>query len=223
MEKIRRISLAGIIVFVLATFILFVGLKDYQQQGININAKYDIQQNLANLSLSLEMTSISIKKVQFKLENEPTKKEIIQREIDSKLREMQIEKLSIIDKITKQRKEELDSRIFNLLSYVSLAITIFIFGVSLFWRKKDVIHMGKQQEAILTKLNKQNQIIEEVKESLHFHHKTLDKENHLLKEAFNKQIEYSEILTGKIDIFLKLNEETNKQVAVVKEDDNCSS
>jgi hypothetical protein len=222
MKKLRKISFSGIIVYGLTILILFIGFKDYQQQKLSINAKYDFQLNLANMSLTTEMASVNIDNLQLNLENDPTKKEIIKKEIQSKLQEIQIEKMSITEKINKQKEEELDARIFNLLSYVSLAITFFIFGVSLFWRKKDVINMEEQQDVILYNLNKQNHDIEQIKETLYMQNVALSNENQLLRDAYDKQIENSHNIVEKLNVYIKLIEETKKHIASAKEDDNCA-
>lgn len=217
MKKLSKYSLSSILVYVLAIFIAFFGVKDYQQQRLRINADYDFQLNVANMSMATEMTLIQIEQTQLKLENDPTKKSVIQKELASKIQAVNIEKMTITEKVNKQREEELDGRIFDLLTYFSLSITFFMFGITLSWRKKDALNMEEQQKVILYNLNKKNHDIEQMNENLHAQNAVFSNENQHLKDAYNQQIKFSNILVKKLDEHIKIIEETNKQLATTRQ------
>ncbi|MCP1495290.1 preprotein translocase subunit SecF [Peribacillus frigoritolerans] len=219
MKKQRKISFWGIIVFGLAIFILYLGIKDYQQQELEINAKYNFQLSLANMSISAESALVAIEQSQFKLEQDPTKKAAIAQEIRARLNTLQLEKKTTKEKLEQQIEEELDGRLFDLLTYFSLSATFLIFGFSLFWRKKDIINMEVQYKSILSNLDKKNHDIEQIKEKLHAQKIALNKENKHLTATYNKQNELSHLLVKKLDEHIKIIEESKKQVATTQEDD----
>ncbi|WP_408011130.1 hypothetical protein ACJROX_12815 [Pseudalkalibacillus sp. A8] len=192
MNFMKKISISGIIVCGLSIVVLFFGLYDYQQQELKINNEYEMKLSLVNMSLQSEKLLIRVEQLRSSLKNEPTEKEIIKREIDTRLRGLNLKKISNIQKIKQQRKEELDGRIFNFLTYVSLAITIFIFGISLFWRKNDFIETRVQQKDIINKIIQNNSELEQIKEKLQAH-----------EQLHKKHMKYSQIFGEKIDLYLK--------------------
>lgn len=217
MKKLRGVSLSGIVVLILAIFISLIGVKDYQQQKLRINDEYKFKLHLAEISLRSEMLSIQLNQTRLVLENDPQNKKIIARDITSKKKELKVEKFSSQEKLKQQRKEELNGRIFNLLTYISLAITFFIFGISLFWRKKDAINTEEQQKLILTYLSEKSHDLEQIKESLQAQNVILNKGNPQLDNAYKTPIHNSQSLIKEVSFTYKTFKEIEKQIAAARE------
>ncbi|MCM3541323.1 hypothetical protein [Priestia endophytica] len=69
-------------------------------------------------------------------------------------------------KLEQQKKEELDNRIFDLITYISLSLSILVFGISLFWRKRDMNDSRDFQDSILNQIVDQTANMEQQKQLL---------------------------------------------------------
>ncbi|MGG3643194.1 hypothetical protein ABES38_17700 [Bacillus gobiensis] len=221
MKKLRRISIFGIVMFILGIFISYLGVKEYQQQGLRINSSYALQHTLASASIKIQTADIQSLMANLKLENyaNPTKNdEIKKNELKLRIQEMLIDKQSIEEELKIQKEQELHGRIYDLLTYLSLGITFFIFGLSLFWRKKDVMNAEEQHHTILSKYNQHSNQLRQIKEYLQAQ---TDERQHL-NVVYNKQIQNNQILIDKLDTFLKEVNENKKQIAASKEEFNST-
>ncbi|WP_369361908.1 hypothetical protein [Priestia megaterium] len=158
----KNISISGILVIILAVLIGVFGYKDYEAKETAINLKYNYLLTTASIAAVNNQTGLTIDQLQIMLENDPEKRKIAIKEATLKKSEAIQEIKNQTKLLEEQRAEELDNRFFDLMAYVSFAISILVFGISLFWRKKDVNNSKLFEEAVLEAIAKQNLNIEKL-------------------------------------------------------------
>lgn len=158
----KNISISGILVIILAVLIGVFGYKDYEAKETAINVKYDYLLSIASITAVNNKMGIAIDELQATLESDPEKKKVAIQEATLKRSETIQEIKNQTDMLEEQRAEELDSRFFDLMAYISFAISILVFGISLFWRKKDTNNSKVFEEAVLEAISKQNLDIEKL-------------------------------------------------------------
>jgi len=159
----KNISISGILVIILAVLIGVFGYKDYEAKETAINLKYNYLLSTASINAINNQTGLAIDQLQIMQENDPKKRRIAIKEATLKKSEVIQEIKNQTKLLEEQRAEELDNRFFDLMAYVSFAISILVFGISLFWRKKDVNNSKLFEEAVLEAIAKQNLNIEKLK------------------------------------------------------------
>lgn len=159
---IKKTSILGVLLTILAIIIAGIGFKEYQNQYFSINAKYELLLSVAQLSVASKGRDNLIDQLQNNLQTDPKLKEIAIQKTTSEYGSAVQEVYYQMESLKQQQKEELDNRLFNLLAYISFSISILIFGISLFWRKTDSTKSEVFQQTVLTELSKQNLNIEKV-------------------------------------------------------------
>ncbi|MGE1103404.1 hypothetical protein [Peribacillus simplex] len=159
---LNNISLLGVVVMAVAVYIGFYGYQDYQSKESSINAKYDYLLSIGNLSIADELADARLPQIQATREDDPKSRQTLAQEAAMKqsavMQEVEYQK-KMLDQ---QRKEELDNRWLDLLTYISFAASVFINGLSLFSRKKDMNASNIFQESVLNGLRMQNINIEQI-------------------------------------------------------------
>lgn len=158
----KNISISGILIIILAVLIGGFGYKDYEAKATSINLKYDYLLSIASITAATNKAGIAINELQATLESDPEKKKVAIQEATLKRSETIQEIKNQTKMLEEQRAEELDSRLFDLMAYISFAISILVFGISLFWRKKDANNSKLFQETVLEAMAKQNLDIEKL-------------------------------------------------------------
>ncbi|PFI53531.1 hypothetical protein COI68_30295 [Priestia megaterium] len=159
----KNISISGILVIILAVLIGVFGYKDYEAKETAINLKYNYLLSTASITAINNQTGLAIDQLQIMQENDPKKRAIAIKEATLRKSEAIQEIKNQTKLLEEQREEELDNRFFDLMAYVSFAISILVFGISLFWRKKDVNNSKLFEEAVLEAMAKQNLNIEKLR------------------------------------------------------------
>ncbi|MFP7225851.1 hypothetical protein SFC42_22450 [Priestia filamentosa] len=159
-NRLRNVSISGIFVIILALITMLFGFKDYQSQENVINNKYEsfYRAFIMNQSiLNVENTASS-----FALLNKEPKNELAVHELSIERLKQSQEFSQEIKKLEQQKKEELDNRIFDLITYISLSLSILVFGISLFWRKRDMNDSRAFQDSILNQIVDQTANMEQL-------------------------------------------------------------
>ncbi|MEP9407348.1 hypothetical protein ABKP09_13585 [Peribacillus frigoritolerans] len=159
---LNNISFLGVVVCIVAIFIGVYGYKDYQSKESFINAKYNYFYSIGDLSIAEELADARAPHLQALREDDPKSRQTLAQEAAMKqsavMQEVEYQKKML----EQQKKEELDNRLFDLITYISFAISVLIYGISLFWRKKDVNDSKIFQESVLNELNMQHINIEQI-------------------------------------------------------------
>lgn len=156
----QNISISGILVIILSVIIAAFGVKDYQSKESAIDTKYNALFSISVQGITADKASIRVDEMAAQLADDADSKKISMSKVVAEGAAISNKIKSERNKLAQQRKEELDNRIFDLVTYISFAISIFIFGISLFWRKRDVNDSREFQQKILNQLSVQNLNIE---------------------------------------------------------------
>lgn len=158
----NNISFLGVVICIVAVYIGIYGYQDYQSKEASINAKYNYLLSIGNLSIAGELADARAPQFQATREDDPKSRQTLVQEASMKYTAAKLEVEYQKRMLEQQRKDELDNRWLNLLTYISFALSVFINGVSLSSRKKDLNDSNIFQESVLNELRIQNINIEQI-------------------------------------------------------------
>lgn len=152
-------KISGICLIFLAVFIGYFGVERYFSELVNINRKYDNLEEMVSLGISAEMAQNVIEyysEINNSDSNDEEKLEALRKEmntknlIESKSSSTQIEYLKTL------KAEEIDGRLLDLLGWLSLALTTIAFGLTLLWRRGDLVNQKENFQEIMRLLEIRN-------------------------------------------------------------------